>query len=89
MANYLITDTELSAIADAIRAKTGGSTGLSPADMVTQIDEVYSAGKASVGATIMSAKAKPTMIRTKSSWATKTWNYPSGVTLGLQGRYMC
>lgn len=37
MAEYLIQDTTLDAIADAINAKTGGSAAMTPAEMVTAI----------------------------------------------------
>lgn len=38
MAEYLIQDTTLTAIADAIRAKTGGTDPIDPADMATEIN---------------------------------------------------
>lgn len=40
MADYLIQDTTLDAIADAINAKTGGSAAMTPAQMVTEIQDL-------------------------------------------------
>ena len=40
MAEYLIQDTTLDAIADAINAKTGGSSAMTPAEMVTAIGSI-------------------------------------------------
>lgn len=40
MAEYLIQDTTLDAIADAINAKTGGSSAMTPAQMVTEIGNI-------------------------------------------------
>ena len=37
MSEYLIQDTSLTAIANAIRAKTGGAANLTPAQMATEI----------------------------------------------------
>ena len=42
MAEYLIQDTTLDAIADAINAKTGGSSAMTPAEMVTEIAAIPS-----------------------------------------------
>ena len=42
MAEYLIQDTTLDAIADAINAKTGGSSAMTPAEMVTEIGNIPS-----------------------------------------------
>ena len=44
MAEYLIQDTTLDAIADAINAKTGGSSAMTPAEMVTAIGNIPSGG---------------------------------------------
>ena len=44
MADYLIQDTTLDAIADAINAKTGGAGALTPAQMVTEIGNIPSGG---------------------------------------------
>jgi len=44
MADYLIQDTTLDAIADAINAKTGGSSAMTPAEMVTEIGNIPSGG---------------------------------------------
>ena len=44
MAEYLIQDTTLDAIADAINAKTGGSSAMTPAEMVTNIAAIPSGG---------------------------------------------
>lgn len=44
MANYIVSDTELTGIADAIRAKTGSSSGLSfPSGFVSEIGELGTA----------------------------------------------
>lgn len=40
MAEYLIQDTTLDAIADAINAKTGGSSAMTPAEMATAIGSI-------------------------------------------------
>lgn len=40
MADYLIQDTTLDAIADAINAKTGGSSAMTPAEMATAIESI-------------------------------------------------
>lgn len=40
MANYLIKDTTLTGIADAIRAKTGGADAIKVSDMASQIEEI-------------------------------------------------
>ena len=44
MAEYLIQDTTLDAIADAINAKTGGSSAMTPAQMVTEIGNIPTGG---------------------------------------------
>jgi len=44
MADYLIQDTTLDAIADAINAKTGGSSAMTPAEMVTAIGSISGGG---------------------------------------------
>ena len=44
MSNYLIQDTTLDAIADAINAKTGGSSAMTPAQMVTAIGSISGGG---------------------------------------------
>lgn len=44
MAEYLIQDTTLDAIADAINAKTGGSSAMTPAEMVTAIGSIPTGG---------------------------------------------
>ena len=44
MAEYLIQDTTLDAIADAINAKTGGSAAMTPAEMVTAIGSISGGG---------------------------------------------
>ena len=44
MAEYLIQDTTLDAIADAINAKTGGSSAMTPAEMVTEIGNIPTGG---------------------------------------------
>ena len=44
MAEYLIQDTSLDAIADAINAKTGGSSAMTPAQMVTAIAAIPGGG---------------------------------------------
>lgn len=44
MAEYLIQDTTLDAIANAINAKTGGSSAMTPAEMVTEIGNIPSGG---------------------------------------------
>ena len=44
MADYLIQDTTLDDIADAINAKTGGSSAMTPAQMVTAIGSISSGG---------------------------------------------
>lgn len=44
MAEYLINDSTLDAIADAINAKTGGSSAMTPAQMVTAIGTIGGGG---------------------------------------------
>ena len=44
MVEYLIQDTTLDAIADAINAKTGGSSAMTPAQMVTAIGTISGGG---------------------------------------------
>lgn len=44
MADYLIQDTTLDAIANAINAKTGGSSAMTPAQMVTAIGTISGGG---------------------------------------------
>ena len=44
MAEYLIQDTTLDDIADAINAKTGGSSAMTPAEMVTAIGSISGGG---------------------------------------------
>lgn len=44
MAEYLIQGTTLDAIADAINAKTGGSSAMTPAQMMTAIENIPSGG---------------------------------------------
>ena len=49
MANYLVNDTQLTSVADAIRAKSGGSTGLAfPEGFVTEIGNISTGGGASL-----------------------------------------
>lgn len=61
MAEYLIQDTTLDAIADAINAKTGGSSAMTPAQMVTAI------GSISGGGGIQSASGEITLASTDSN----------------------
>ena len=44
MAEYIIQGSTLDAIADAINAKTGGSSAMSPAEMVTEIGNISTGG---------------------------------------------
>ena len=45
MANYLINDTQLTSVADAIRAKSGGSAGLAfPSGFISEIGNISSGG---------------------------------------------
>lgn len=45
MANYVVSDTSLTAVADAIRAKTGGTADLAfPADFVSEIGSIETGG---------------------------------------------
>ena len=44
MAEYLIQDTSLEAIADAINAKTGGSSAMTPAEMAAAIESISGGG---------------------------------------------
>jgi len=44
MAEYLIQDSTLDAIADAINTKTGGSSAMTPAEMVTAIGSIQTGG---------------------------------------------
>lgn len=44
MAEYLIQDATLTGIADAIRAKTGGSAAMTPAQMATEIGSIRTGG---------------------------------------------
>lgn len=52
MAEYLIQDTTLNAIADAINAKTGGSSAMTPAQMVSAIGSI-SGGSGPTGYTLI------------------------------------
>lgn len=49
MADYLIQDSTLDAIADAINAKTGGSSAMTPAQMVTEIGSIQTGGGGGFG----------------------------------------
>lgn len=51
MAEYLIQDTTLTAIADAIRTKTGGTEAIDPADMANTIEAIDSFEVAEVSVT--------------------------------------
>ena len=51
MADYIIQDSTLEDIADAIRAKTGGSSAMTPAQMVTAIGSISGSGVESVEGT--------------------------------------
>lgn len=53
MAEYLIQDTTLDAIADAINAKTGGSSAMTPAEMVTAIGSISGGGSGGVEVTLV------------------------------------
>ena len=45
MANYLVNDTQLTSVADAIRAKSGGNTGLAfPSGFISEIGNISSGG---------------------------------------------
>ena len=44
MAEYIIQDSTLTGIADAIRAKTGGSAAMTPAQMATEIGSIRTGG---------------------------------------------
>ena len=45
MADYLIQDTTLTAIAESIRSKTGGTENIPPEEMPAGVGEVYEAGR--------------------------------------------
>ena len=44
MSEYLIQDTTLTAIADAIREKTGGTDQMTPEQMATEISNIQASG---------------------------------------------
>ena len=52
MAEYLIQSETLDAIADAINAKTGGSSAMTPAEMVTEIGNIPTGGGGSLPSVI-------------------------------------
>lgn len=56
MAEYLIQDTTLDDIADAINAKTGGSSAMTPAQMVTAIGTIAGGGVSKVSSITLTAE---------------------------------
>ena len=73
MANYLVTDTQLTSVADAIRAKTGQSGGLSfPDGMVSAIGEVQTGGG---GEDLLEQTLNNTLISYTNSNVTTIKNY--------------
>lgn len=61
MAEYLIQDTSLEAIADAINAKTGGSSAMTPAEMVTAIGSISGGGGGGGGVEVTLVGETPLM----------------------------
>lgn len=55
MADYLIQDSTLDAIADAINAKTGGSSAMTPAQMVTAIGNISGGGSGGSGMQLLAS----------------------------------
>lgn len=63
MANYIIQDTTLTNIADAIRSKTGATSTLTPAQMVAAINSLSAGGILAVKQYTDTDSSNPTIIR--------------------------
>lgn len=73
MANYLVTDTELTSIADAIRTKGGTSESLEfPTDFVSAIENIPSGGGENVASNIVYVDYEYTYTETSSA-TIRTW----------------
>ena len=82
MADYLIHDSTLEDIADAIRSKTGGSSLIDPEDMPTEIASI-SGGITPVGTKQISITQNGTTTEDVTNYASAeiTVNVPSGASL--------
>ena len=61
MSEYLIQDTTLTAIADAIREKTGGTDQMTPDQMATEISNIKSGDDGSLKSVIERTVSNPTL----------------------------
>ena len=71
MAEYLIQDTTLTGIADAIRGKTGGTDPVAVSDMAAQIDEIQAGG----GDNVLNALIDRSIVEISSSSVTSIGKY--------------
>ena len=85
MAEYLIQDTTLGDIADAIRAKTGGSSAMTPAEMVTEIGTIQT-GIIPTGTKQISIAQNGTTTEDVTNYANAeiTVNVPPDISAALQ-----
>ena len=80
MAEYLIQDTTLDAIADAINAKTGGTSAMTPAEMVTEIGSISGVRKATGSFTLLDANGNsPTITHNLGTQKIAVIIYPVSV----------
>ena len=73
MANVYLDDTTLTAIADAIRAKTGGTSPITPANMDEEIASIVTGGGAEDYSQII-YKGSPGIVTTGNMSAIHPWN---------------
>ena len=74
MADYLIQESTLDAIADAINAKTGGSSAMTPAQMVTAIGNI-SGGDEPEEITLVNSHTQISSVRTAIQMASGMTNF--------------
>ena len=78
MANYIIQDTTLTNIADAIRNKTGATSTLTPAQMVAAINSLSSGGILTVKQFTDTDSSNPTIIRANGEYYDVDTELPVG-----------
>lgn len=78
MANYIIQDTTLTNIADAIRSKTGTTATLTPAQMAAAINSLSSGGTLAVKQFTDTDSSNPTTIRANGEYYDVDTELPVG-----------
>ena len=95
MSEYLIQDTTLTGIADAIRGKTGGTGPVAVSDMAAQIEGIEAGGgdiDAMIDRSITEISSNATKVGSYAFYdctKLKTANFPMATSIGSYALYFC